>query len=88
VKRKRFSVEQITSVLQQVTTGIAVGDVCRQVGISEQTFYRWKKVYGGMLPGEARELKQLRDENTKLKRLVADLSLDKAMLQDVVQKKF
>ena len=57
-------------------------------GISEQTFYRWKKVYGGMLPSEARELKQLRDENTKLKRLVADLSLDKVMLQDVVQKKF
>ena len=88
MKGKRFSVEQITSVLQQVTGGMVVGDVCRQVGISEQTFYRWKKVYGGMLPGEARELKQLRDENTKLKRLVADLSLDKAMLQDVVQKKF
>jgi putative transposase len=68
--------------------GIAVGEVCRQVGISEQTFYRWKKDYGGMLPSEARELKQLRDENAKLKRLVADLSLDKAMLQDVVQRKF
>ncbi len=88
MKKKRFSVEQITSVLQQVTGGMAVGDVCRQVGISEQTFYRWKKTYGGMLPGEARELKQLREENTKLKRLVADLSLDKVMLQDVVQKKF
>ncbi len=58
------------------------------MGISEQTFYRWKKEYAGMLPSEARELKQLRDENTKLKRLVADLSLDKVMLQDVVQKKF
>jgi putative transposase len=67
---------------------MAVGDVCRQVGIAEQTFYRWKKTYGGMLPSEARELKQLRDENVKLKRLVADLSLDKAMLQDVVSKKF
>ena len=65
-----------------------MGDVCRQVGISEQTFYRWKNTYGGMLPSEARELKQLRDENVKLKRLVADLSLDKAMLQDVVSKKF
>jgi putative transposase len=86
VKRKRFSVEQITSVLQQVAGGMPVGDVCRQVGISEQTFYRWKKDYGGMLPSEARELKQLRDENGKLKRLVADLSLDKVMLQDVVQK--
>jgi putative transposase len=88
VKKKRFSVEQITAVLQQVSGGMPVGDVCRQVGIAEQTFYRWKKEYAGMLPSEARELKQLRDENTKLKRLVADLSLDKVMLQDVVQKKF
>jgi putative transposase len=88
VKRKRFSVEQITAVLQQVSGGMSVGDVCRQVGVSEQTFYRWKKEYAGMLPSEARELKQLRDENLKLKRLVADLSLDKVMLQDVVQKKF
>jgi putative transposase len=86
VKRKRFSVEQITSVPQQVAGGVPVGDVCRQVGISEQTFYRWKKVYGGLQPSEARELKQLRDEVTKLKRLVADLSLDKVMLQDVIQK--
>ena len=88
MKRKRFSVEQITAVLQQVGGGMPVGDVCRQVGVSEQTFYRWKKEYAGMLPSEARELKQLRDENLKLKRLVADLSLDKVMLQDVVQKKF
>ncbi len=95
MKKQRFSVEQITSVLQQVARGVPVGDVCRQVGISEQTFYRWKKTYDGMLPSEARELKQLREENTKLKRLVAELSLlvaelslDKVMLQDVVQKKF
>ena len=88
MKKKRFSVEQITSVLQQVQGGVPLGEVCRQVGISEQSFYRWKKIYGSMLPSEARELKQLRDENTKLKRLVADLSLDKVMLQDVVQKKF
>jgi putative transposase len=86
VKKKRFSVEQITSVLQQVQGGVPIGEVCRHVGISEQSFYRWKKIYGSMLPSEARELKQLRDENTKLKRLVADLSLDKVMLQDVVQK--
>ena len=58
MKKKRFSVEQITAVLQQVGGGMPVGDVCRQVGISEQTFYRWKKEYAGMLPGEARELKQ------------------------------
>ncbi len=88
MKKKRFSVEQITSVLQQVAGGVPVGDVCRQVGISEQTFYRWKKAYGAMLPSEAHELKQLRDENAKLKRLVADLSLDKVMLQDVLHKKF
>ena len=82
------SVEQITAVLKEAEAGTPVGNVCRQLGIAEQTFYRWKKVYGGMPPSEARELKQLRDENTKLKRLVADLSLDKVMLQDVVQKKF
>jgi putative transposase len=88
VKKKRFSVEQITSVLQQVASGVPVGDVCRHVGVSEQTFYRWKKAYGAMLPSDARELKQLREGNARLKRVVADLTLDKAMLQDVVQKKF
>ena len=88
MKKKRFSVEQITAVLNQAEAGAPVGDLCRQVGVSEQTFYRWKKVYGGMLPGEARELNQLRDENTKLKRVVADMTLDKVMLQDVVQKKW
>jgi putative transposase len=88
VKKKRFSVEQITTVLKQAEAGAAIGDLCRQVGISEQTFYRWKKAYGGMLPSEARELKQLREENARLKRVVADLTLDKIMLQDVVQKKF
>jgi putative transposase len=88
VKKKRFSVEQITAVLKQAEAGAPVGDLCRQVGISEQTFYRWKKAYGGMLPSEAHELKQLREENARLKRVVADLTLDKVMLQDVVQKKF
>ena len=88
MKRKRFSVEQITAVLQQAAQGVPVGDLCRKVGISEQSFYRWKKEYGSLQPSEARELKQLRDENTKLKRLVADLSLDKIMLQDIVQKTF
>lgn len=88
MKKKRFSVEQITAVLKQAEAGTPVGDLCRQVGIAEQTFYRWKKSYGGMLPSEARELKQLREENARLKRVVADLTLDKVMLQDVVQKKF
>ena len=81
MKKKRFSVEQITGILKQAELGTPIADLCRQHGVSEQSFYRWKKVYGGMLPSEARELKQLRDENTKLKRLVADLSLDKVMLQ-------
>lgn len=74
--------------MKQAELGTPIADLCRQHAVSEQSFYRWKKVYGGMLPSEARELKQLRDENTKLKRLVADLSLDKVMLQDVVQKKW
>ena len=88
MKKTRFSVEQIAAVLQQAEQGVPVGDLCRKVGISEQSFYRWKKEYGNLQPSEARELKQLRDENTKLKRLVADLSLDKIMLQDIIQKKF
>ena len=74
MKKKRFSIEQITAVLQQVNQGVPVADVCRQIGISQQSFYRWKKEYGNLQPSEARELKQLRDENTKLKRIVADLS--------------
>ena len=88
MKKKRCFVEQITAVLKQAEAGAPVGELCRQVGISDQTFYRWKKSYGGMLPSEARELKQLREENARLKRVVADLTLDKVMLQDVVQKKF
>src|SRR5207253_4547636 len=83
VKKKRFSVEQITSVLQQVGGGMPVGDACRRVGISEQTFYRWKKEYGGMLLSEARELKQLRDE-TQAHTPRRGLSLDKVLLQDVI----
>jgi len=88
VKRKRFSIEQITGILKQAELGTPVRELCRVHGVSEQSFYRWKRIYGGMEPSEARELKQLREENVKLKRLVADLSLDKAMLQDVLQKKF
>jgi transposase-like protein len=73
--------------LKQAELGTPVEELCRQHGVSQQSFYRWKKVYGGVLTGEARELKQLRDENTKLKRLVADLSLNKVMLQDVLKKR-
>jgi putative transposase len=86
MKRKRFSVEQIVAVLKQADLGMPVADVIRQTGISEQTFYRWKKQYAGMQSDQVRELKQLQDENARLKRVVADLTLDKAILQDVVPK--
>ena len=84
MRKSRFSEEQITLALRQVEGGTPVGEVCRRLQVTETTFYRWKKVYGGMLPSEARELKQLRDENARLKKVVADLTLDKVMLQDVV----
>ena len=86
MKRKRFSVEQIVAVLKQAELGMAVADVIRQVGISEQTFYRWKKQYAGLQSDQVREFKQLQDENARLKKLVAELSLDKAILQDVAAK--
>jgi putative transposase len=88
VKRKRSSVEQIVAVLKQAQVGVPVVEVCRQVGITEQTFYRWKKLYVGLEIDQVRQLKQLQEENGELKRLVAELSLDKAMLQDVLAKKF
>ena len=86
MKRKRFSVEQIVAVLKQAELGMPVADLIRRVGISEQTFYRWKKQYAGMQSDQVRELKQLLDENVRLKKLVADLSLDKAILQDINSK--
>lgn len=88
MKRKRFSVEQIVAVLKQAELGMPVADILRQVGISEQTFYRWKKQYAGLQSDQVRELKQLQDENARLKKLVAELSLDKAILQDVAAKKW
>jgi putative transposase len=86
VKKKRFSVEQIVAVLKQVELGMPVAEVIRRIGISEQTFYRWKKQYSGLQSDQVRELKQLQDENARLKKLVAELSLDKAILQDVATK--
>ena len=88
MKKSRYTEEQIAFVLKQAELGIPVEEVCRKIGITEQTFYRWKTKYGGMLPSDIKRLKQLEEENTKLKKLVADLSLDKAMLQDVLSKKF
>ncbi len=88
MKRKRFSEEQIAFALRQAESGTTIAEICRKMGISEPTFYRWKKVYAGMGIAEIRRLKQLEDENAKLKRVVADLTLDKAMLQDVLRKKW
>ena len=85
---RRYSVEQIVSAVKQHEQGTPATDICRRLGVAEATFYRWRQQYGGLEPNEARELKQLREENVKLKRLVADLSLDKAMLQDVTRKKW
>jgi len=88
MKRKRFWVEQIAGVLKQAELGIPVAELIRQAGVSGQTFYRWKKKYSGLEVDLVRELKQVREENVRLKRIVADLMLDKAMLQDVLSKKF
>ncbi len=85
--RKGHTEEQIVAVLQQVESGGKVADVCRKVGISEGTFYNWKKQYAGLGISELRELRLLRDENGRLKRLVADLSLDRQILQEIVSKK-
>ena len=87
MKKKRYSEEQIAYALRQVQSGTAVGEICRKMGIGEATFYRWKTKFGGLELPELRRLKQLEEENRKLKQLVADLSLDKVMLQDVLRKK-
>ena len=86
MKNSRYTVEQIAFALRQAESGTPVIEVCRKMGISEQTFYRWKKKFVGMGVAEVRKLKILEQENRKLKQLVADLSLDKQMLQDVLSK--
>jgi putative transposase len=87
MKRSRYSDEQIAYALRQAETGTTVADVCRQLGISDATFYVWKKKYANLGATELRELRLLREENAKLKRLVADLSLDKQILGEIVRKK-
>jgi putative transposase len=87
VKKSRFTDEQIAFALKQQELGTPVDEVCRKMGIASATFFNWKKKYAGLGPSEVRRLKQLEEENAKLKKLVADLSLDKAMLQDVVRRK-
>jgi putative transposase len=87
VKRSRFTEEQIALALKQQELGTSVEEICRKMGISDATFYTWTKKYSGLGPPEMRRFKRLEEENAKLKRLVADLSLDKAMLQDVLMRK-
>jgi putative transposase len=88
LKQSRFSDEQIAHALRQSEAGTPVAEITRKLGVSEATFYAWKKKFGSMGTAEIRELRQLREENLKLKRLVADLSLDETMLQDVISKKW
>ena len=87
MKRSKFSEAQVAFILRQAEEGASIGEVCRKAGISEATFYVWRKKYGGLLPSEMRRLRQPEDENSRLKRIVADLSLDKEMLQDVIRRK-
>ena len=87
MKKSKYSAEQVAFALRRAESGTSVPEVCRKMGISEQTFYRWKKKYIGMGVAEVRRLRILEEENRKLKQLVADLSLDKQMLQDVLRKK-
>lgn len=87
MKRSRFSEQQIAFILRQAEEGTRIAEVCRKAGVSEATYYNWRKKYGGLMPSEMKRLKQLEEENAKLKKIVADLSLDKEMLQDVIKRK-
>lgn len=88
MKRSKFTEQQILFALKQAETGTSVAEVCRKMGISEATFYNWKRKYDGLGAAELRRLRQLEEENLRLKQIVADLTLDKQMLQDVLKKKF
>ncbi len=88
MRKSRFTEEQIAYAMRQVEQGTPVAELCRKMGVSEQTFYQWKKKYAGMGITELKRVKQLEDENRRLKGLVADLTLDKHMLQEVLRKKF
>lgn len=88
MKKKRYTTEQIGFTLRQAEAGTSVEEVCRKLGVHEQTFSRWKKKFAGMGVAEIRRLRQFEEENRKLKQVVADLTLDKAMLQEVVRRKW
>ncbi len=87
MRKSKYTEEQIAYTLRQAESGVAVAEIIRKLGITEQTFYRWKKRFAGLGVSELRRLRQLEEENRKLKRLVADLSLDRQMLQEVLSKK-
>ena len=87
MKKSKYTEEQIAFALRQAETGTRVEEICRKFGISQATFYNWKKKYGGLGISELRRLKQLESENNRLKKMVADLSLDKEMLQEMIRKK-
>ncbi len=87
MKRSKFTEEQIVYAIRQAESGTPVGDLCRQLGVSDATFYAWKKKYAHLGVSELRRLRQLEEENSRLKRLVADLSLDKHMLSEALRKK-
>jgi putative transposase len=87
MKASKFSDAQKAFTLEQGNDGVPVSDICRKAGISHATYFNWKKKYDGLLPTEMRRLKQLEEENTELRKVVADLSLDKEMLQDVIRRK-
>ena len=88
MRTSKYSPEQIAQVLRQAESGTPIVEICRKLQVTEQTFYRWKKKFGELGTPEIRELRQLREENRKLKQLVADLSLDKTILQDSLRKKW
>lgn len=88
MRTSKFTNEQIVQALRQAEAGTPVLEVCRKLGVSEQTFYRWKKKFAGLDTSDVRELRQLREENKKLKQLVADLSLDKTILREALKKKW
>jgi putative transposase len=87
MRKSKFTEQQFAFILKQADDGVSVEDTCRKAGISIQTYYRWRQKYGGLMPSEMKRLRQLEEENTRLKRLAVNLSLDKEMLQDVIRRK-
>lgn len=87
MRKSKFTSEQIAYCLTQAQAGVPITELCRKYGISMNTFYRWRTKFGGLTPSEVKEMQQIREENARLKKLVADLSLDKQILQDALRKK-